>query len=79
MRAALARGVPVVGDIELFAQVRSAASRLIAITGSNGKSTVTTMVGGYAVRRVRASSSRGHRLAGARCACERRRAAHLRA
>ena len=45
VRAALARGVPVVGDIELFAQVRAQASALIAITGSNGKSTVTTMVG----------------------------------
>jgi len=44
VRAALDRGVPVVGDIELFARVRSAASTLIAITGSNGKSTVTTMV-----------------------------------
>ena len=45
VRAALARGVPVVGDIELFAQIRPQASALIAITGSNGKSTVTTMVG----------------------------------
>ena len=45
VRAALARGVPVVGDIELFARVRDRASTLIAITGSNGKSTVTTMVG----------------------------------
>ena len=45
VRAALARGVPVLGDIELFARVRSQASALIAITGSNGKSTVTTMVG----------------------------------
>ena len=43
--AALARGVPVVGDIELFAQVRPRASRLLAITGSNGKSTVTAMAG----------------------------------
>ena len=45
VRAALARGIPVVGDIELFAQIRPKASALIAITGSNGKSTVTTMVG----------------------------------
>ena len=45
VRAALARGVPVVGDIELFAQVRRRAAALIAITGSNGKSTVTTMAG----------------------------------
>ena len=45
VRAASARGVPVVGDVELFARVRSRASAVIAITGSNGKSTVTSMVG----------------------------------
>lgn len=42
------RGVPVVGDVELFAQalaMRSDAPPLIAITGSNGKSTVTAMAG----------------------------------
>ena len=43
--AAAARGVPIVGDIELFAQAMPRASRVIAITGSNGKSTVTTMAG----------------------------------
>lgn len=37
------RGVPVVGDIELF--VRAADAPVVAITGSNGKSTVTTLVG----------------------------------
>ena len=45
---AAAAGLPMVGDVELFAQVRrqsSPASRLIAITGSNGKTTVTSMVG----------------------------------
>ncbi|CAK0743082.1 UDP-N-acetylmuramoyl-L-alanine--D-glutamate ligase [Gammaproteobacteria bacterium] len=41
--AAMARGVPVLGDIELFA--RYAQAPVIAITGSNGKSTVTTLVG----------------------------------
>jgi len=41
--AARARGVPVVGDIELFA--RTAEAPVVAITGSNGKSTVTTLVG----------------------------------
>jgi UDP-N-acetylmuramoylalanine--D-glutamate ligase len=40
---ALARGVEVVGDVELFA--RDAAAPVVAITGSNGKSTVTTLVG----------------------------------
>lgn len=46
--AAAARGVPVVGDVELFAQVlegRADAPPVIAITGSNGKSTVTAMAG----------------------------------
>ncbi len=41
--AAIAAGVEVLGDIELFA--RHAKAPVIAITGSNGKSTVTTMVG----------------------------------
>lgn len=36
------RGIEVMGDIELFA--RAASQPIIAITGSNGKSTVTTLV-----------------------------------
>ena len=40
---ALARGVPGLGDVELFA--REARAPVAAITGSNGKSTVTTLVG----------------------------------
>ena len=40
---AIARGVPVIGDIELFA--RQTHAPIVAITGSNGKSTVTTLVG----------------------------------
>lgn len=40
---ARAHGVPVIGDIELFARVATAP--IVAITGSNGKSTVTTLVG----------------------------------
>lgn len=43
---ALAAGVPVVGDIELFAL--EATAQVVAITGSNGKSTVTTLVGDMA-------------------------------
>ncbi len=48
------RGVPVIGDIELFAQAVNVP--VIAITGTNAKSTVTTLVGlmaeaaGYAVQ-----------------------------
>ena len=47
VRAAVERGVEVVGDIELFARIRDEfpGNRVIAITGSNGKSTVTEMVG----------------------------------
>ncbi len=41
--AAMARGVEAIGDIELFA--RHARAPVIAITGANGKSTVTTLVG----------------------------------
>ena len=43
IQAAIAAGIPVVGDIELFAQAVQAP--VIAITGSNGKSTVTCLVG----------------------------------
>ncbi|MGD2117485.1 MAG: UDP-N-acetylmuramoyl-L-alanine--D-glutamate ligase [Chromatiales bacterium] len=43
IQQALQRGVSVVGDIELFAQYAQAP--VVAITGSNGKSTVTTLVG----------------------------------
>jgi len=43
---ALTRGIPVIGDIELFA--RAAEAPVIAITGSNGKSTVTSLVGAMA-------------------------------
>ena len=43
--AAIQRGVSVVGDVELFGQYRPASAKVIAITGSNGKTTVTTLVG----------------------------------
>jgi len=43
IQAAIQRGVPVLGDIELFAG--AAKAPVVAITGSNGKSTVTTLVG----------------------------------
>ena len=47
IRAAMERGIDIVGDIELFARIREEfpGNRVIAITGSNGKSTVTEMVG----------------------------------
>ncbi len=40
---ALARGVPVITEVEVAAQVTAAA--IIGITGSNGKTTTTTLVG----------------------------------
>lgn len=40
------RGIPIVGDIELFAQaIAGSGAKVIAITGANGKTTVTSMVG----------------------------------
>ena len=47
LRAAQARGLPVVGDVEIFArEVRaSGKARVIGITGTNGKSTVTALAG----------------------------------
>ncbi|SNR63923.1 UDP-N-acetylmuramoylalanine--D-glutamate ligase [Methylobacillus rhizosphaerae] len=45
IQAAIQRGIPVVGDVELFAQARPETAKVIAITGANGKSTVTTLVG----------------------------------
>ncbi len=45
---AIASGTPVYGDIELFARYVDAP--VIAITGSNGKSTVTSLVGEMAKR-----------------------------
>lgn len=42
IRQAAERGVDIIGDIELF--VREAQAPVIAITGSNGKSSVTTLV-----------------------------------
>src|SRR5690606_22794498 len=41
--AQIAEGKEVIGDIELFA--RAASRPLVAITGSNAKSTVTTLLG----------------------------------
>lgn len=46
LQQAKARGVSLIGDIELFA--REAGAPIVAITGSNAKSTVTTLVGDMA-------------------------------
>jgi len=41
----VARGVELVGDVELFARALPAGQKVIAITGSNGKTTVTALTG----------------------------------
>lgn len=43
IRDAVARGVELVGDIEIFARSLPSAQKLLAITGSNGKTTVTAL------------------------------------
>jgi len=51
LREALARGIEVVGDVEIFGrEVARAApgTRVIGITGTNGKSTVTALAGAMA-------------------------------
>ncbi|MFN0315551.1 MAG: UDP-N-acetylmuramoyl-L-alanine--D-glutamate ligase [Burkholderiales bacterium] len=47
VRKSAAAGIPVVGDVELFAQAQPslAPAPVLAITGSNGKSTVTELAG----------------------------------
>ncbi len=54
IESAMRQGAKVVGDIELFAQ--QATAPIIAITGSNAKSTVTTLVGEML-------TTAGHRIA----------------
>ena len=46
--ATVARGVELVGDIELFVRALPPAQKVLAITGSNGKSTVTALTGALA-------------------------------
>jgi UDP-N-acetylmuramoylalanine--D-glutamate ligase len=46
LRKAAADGLDLIGDVELFA--REAGGRVVGITGTNGKSTVTTLVGEFA-------------------------------
>jgi len=60
LAVAAARGQPVIGDIELFA--RAARAPVLAVTGTNGKSTVTTLVARMieaAGRAVRAGGNLG--------------------
>jgi UDP-N-acetylmuramoylalanine--D-glutamate ligase len=45
LRAALGRGIEVVGDVEIFARevARRGGARVLGVTGTNGKSTVTAL------------------------------------
>ena len=56
--SAAALGLPIVGDIELFA--REARAPVAAITGTNGKSTVTTLVARMAERAGRRTIAGGN-------------------
>src|SRR5262252_9923358 len=42
---AVARGAELVGDVELFARALPPEQKLIAVTGSNGKTTVSALTG----------------------------------
>ena len=55
---ALARGTPVLGDVELFC--RTAAAPIVAVTGSNGKSTVVSLVHAMALKAGLASQLGGN-------------------
>lgn len=56
--SAIEQGLPIVGDIELFA--REARAPVAAITGTNGKSTVTTLVARMAERSGRRTIAGGN-------------------
>ena len=45
IRAAVDAGAEIVGDIELFARALPADQKVLAVTGTNGKSTVTSLTG----------------------------------
>lgn len=45
VRAAVAAGVELVGDVELFANALPGGQKVVAITGTNGKTTVTSLAG----------------------------------
>ena len=65
LRAAIQRGIEVVGDVEVFARALAAggsAARVIGVTGTNGKSTVTALaaaMGGAAGLRTVAAGNIG--------------------
>ena len=63
-------GGEVIGDVELFARaIAGQASKVIAITGSNGKSTVTTLVGEMIAEAGRGSAAKGESGLAAAAGC----------
>ncbi len=50
LRAAGARGVPVIGEVELAAQLLPPGLPIVGITGTNGKSTTTALAGALVAR-----------------------------
>jgi UDP-N-acetylmuramoylalanine--D-glutamate ligase len=62
VKAAVARGVSVAGDIELFAQALATkpTAKTIGVTGSNGKSTVTAMAGAMCNKAVQHATVAGN-------------------
>lgn len=64
VQKALAAGIPVAGDVELFSRAlaeRGSGRRpVVAVTGSNGKSTVTTLVADMAARAGRKVAAGGN-------------------
>ena len=63
VRAAAAAGVTVIGDIELFVQaIAGSGARLVGVTGTNGKSTTTALIGhllAHSGRRVQVGGNIG--------------------
>ncbi|MFA7293599.1 MAG: UDP-N-acetylmuramoyl-L-alanine--D-glutamate ligase [Rhodocyclaceae bacterium] len=63
VQSAIARGIPVVSEIELFAwAVRrlTPAAKIVAITGSNGKTTTTALAGALALAAGRKTAVAGN-------------------
>jgi len=60
--AAKAAGIPIIGDIELFAQARATLppNRVVGITGTNGKSTTTALIHHILVHAGRAAQLGGN-------------------
>jgi UDP-N-acetylmuramoylalanine--D-glutamate ligase len=58
--AARAQGIEIVGDVELFARAVQGQADVAGITGTNGKSTVTTLVGRMAERASRSVRTGGN-------------------